>query len=819
MKRNGHSNRLEASQVPSRSQTVPAAPSISRSHQRIRSLDTARLAVVCLLGAAVVQGEADREDINLANDFMEVRILPGQGGAVSSLVVKPNGKEMIGKPTVTESLMLPAGARLSLAELAFDTQETRSDDLCKLSAMLPPNPQIGVRAGLHEAHQHYPEYDFTRIRLEKTYELDGGVAGLSVTYTFTNTGDEPIKICPAFTRNFLSEAKSRGLVVSSRDGPLPVQAKHPLYPSYFHRNQGTAYTGSQAWIGFGSTGSRQRLLNAFDPRHTSAIRVMSNVPECVGTRIELRPGKSFTTRTWILLTDIPLRTIGGVGDGIVGAVDLSPPVRFTEADVLKGRLEDPEKIFSDGDGEPEIDDLDLEDTEGVVPKEMATKKGYLKDKSIEVKLALSAAASSAIRVKAHARPLPAGGSVPLGTEDINLRAATRGSVSFDFVPSSVGTWIASFEILKDGDLAGTVERPVEVQGPSGFFLPGAPQDRIGEVFRDWGKFDPFDIHTRPTLDVQVPHTKYAKPYARGTVRAAVVIPWQVGREVVELVQRIDLDMQCVFIGSHGFIWEQKLMPGRRRRAPNDEVHAIKDALNAAPQVIALIGTPLKWFPQDVEDGIVRQVRAGAGLVFCPAWEAPESVQKLIDGAKERLPWPGGGCKVAKLGKGRICFFEASPMEISYRPQMATSELRLEQFSRALVWAAKLEPQVTLRAKTKKLAIQNTASRGRKLEVEVSNGSEGAFSGTLELVARQDRKADFGAAYGKSYCLGVMLSMPYALLEDVDSVTEKVALEKGESKTIAIDIPQVRAGTYRLYPILKDAGGRTVDSSLSHQLCW
>ena len=741
---------------------------------------------------------------------MKVRILPGQGGAIGSLIVKSDGKELVGKPTVTESLVLPAGARLSLGELPFESEEIRPGASCKLSAMLPPNPQIGVRAGMHEAHQYYPEYDFTRVRLEKTYELAGGVAGLSVSYTFTNTGDEPVKICPAFTRNFRSEAKSRGLVVSSRDGPLPVEHKHPLYASYFDRNQGTAYTGAQAWIGFEPAGTGQRLLNRFDPRHTSAIRVLSDVPECVGTRVELDPGKSFTTRTWILLTDIPLRSLGGVGDGLVGAVELSPPTKLTKAEVLEGRLENPEKIFGGGDEEPEIDDLDLEDTEGVVPKEMATKKGYLKGKKVELKLALTSAENSSLQVTGHARPLPEGESVALGTKGVSLRAGTRNSVSFDFVPSSVGTWLTSFEILKDGKLLGAVERPVEVQGPSGFVLPRAPQDRAGELFRDWGKFDPFDIHPQPTLEVQVPHTRYAKPYARGKVRAAVVIPWQIGREVVELAQRIDLDLQCVFIGSHGFIWEQKLMPGRRRRAPNDEVHAMKDALNAAPQVIALIGTPLKWFPQDVEDEIVRQVRAGAGLVLCPAWEAPESIRTLIEGAKERLPYPGEGCATATLGKGRVCFFEASGMEISYRPQMATSELRLEQFSRALLWAARMEPRVTLQTKPKKLALENTSPEALKVDVELSNRSEGDFAGTLELVARQDRATDFASVYGKSYCLGVMLSMPYALLEDVASVGKKVALQKGDSKTVSIDVPVVRAGTYRLYTILKDADGRTAD---------
>ena len=769
------------------------------------------LGVVILSLTSMVEEAHAGTTITLANEFLTVRVIPGEGAALDSLVLKQTGRELAGEPTVTESLALAAGARLPLSELEFALKGKPTTSRCVLEAVLPENPQRGIRAGLHDTHQHFPQDDFTKVRLEKTYELEEGARGIRVTYCFTNTGDEPVAICPAYARNFLVRDKRRGVTVSSRDGPLPLQPKHPLYTSYFPRGRGgPVYTGSQAWIAFSRPGRKSILLNIFEPRHTSAFSVTPGSAEAVGTRIRLAAGESFRTRTWIVPLALPVQAIEGVGDGIVGSVQLSPPVKLSKADVLEGRLEDPEKIFDTSpDADLDLEDDTLEGMEKVVPKEMAAKKGYLRNKPVAATLTLTAVEALAVRVVATVRQNPGGAPLDLGEKRLSLESGTARSAKFSFVPDSVGTWILSIGLHEGEKFLGKVEKPVEVQGPSGFHLPPPPTDRAGEAYTDWGKFDPFDIHPQPTLDVQVPHVKYAKPYSRGKVRTAVVIPWQIGREAVELAQRVDLEMQCVFVGSHGFTWEQKLMPGKRSRAPIDETHAMKDALNQRPQVLIVIGTPLSWFGTDVQEEVVRQVRAGTGLVLCPAQEVPEPIQKLQGAASESVPFPGPGCVTAALGKGRICFVEARGIAASYQPQMATSELRLEQFSRAVLWAAQMEPQVGLEVKPSQLKLDNAAALGT-VDVQLKNESGDAFKGSLELKARQDRAKDYPSVYGRSYCLGVMLSRPYSLLEDVASTTKAVALAPGEAKRVTLEIPRVRAGTYRMYTILKDAEGRTAN---------
>ena len=46
-----------------------------------------------------------------------------------------------------------------------------------------------------------------------------------------------------------------------------------------------------------------------------------------------------------------------------------------------------------------------------------------------------------------------------------------------------------------------------------------------------------------TMDVETPHTKWAKPWIKGSIRALIIAPRYAQRDTVELAQRMDLDFE------------------------------------------------------------------------------------------------------------------------------------------------------------------------------------------------------------------------------------------------------------------------------------
>jgi len=762
---------------------------------------------LCQAARPAISDPADAALV-LENEALKALISPAKGGALVSLVLKGPDRELAGGPTVTESLLLPGGARVALRSLAFEVVGRPTAARCVLRARLPDNPQRNARTHPYTRYPYYPDEDFTGVVLEKSYHLPRGTHGLRVEYAFTNTGRKPVVLCPAYERDFLSGVRGRQVIVSGRERPIMLGGDDPLVRAYFRSRSRTMETGADAWVAYAS-GRDVRLLNVFPPECVGAIRWAPLQRrgrarcEFVGMRIVLKPGEVVRVSSWIQPFQGDPTEVAGAEGGIIGRIALSPPVDLTAAEVVEGRFEDVTRFV-------DVEEIDLGPTPGgVAPATPASKKGYRKGSKVLVRITLTSALARKATLTAYAARLPTGVPQRLGAKAVRLEAGAPQEVRLGFVPKDVGTWRVDIEVTEGDRRLCVLRRAVEVQGPSGFMLTSPPPGRRGEVFREWGRFDPFSIHRKPGLEVQVPHVEYARPYHRGKVRAALVVPWQLGREAVEILQRMDLEADVVYTGGHGFIWEQRLVHGKLRRAPIDEVNALKEALNGAPQVIMLIGTPASWFGEDVVAEIVRQVRTGTGLVLAPMQGFPDFFAALEKDAQERPIWPGEGSRVAHLGKGRLCFVPAPGSHRSYRPQVATSELRLEQFCRAVLWAARMEPRVRLDVRPRRLAFDNLGP-AKSVTVLLHNDSGDALNGTLELIARQERARDFPSVYGRAYSVGVLLSMPYCLLEDVYTARREIALAAGAERRVTLNLPPLRAGTYRVFVVLRDGEDRVVN---------
>ena len=211
--------------------------------------------------------------------------------------------------------------------------------------------------------------------------------------------------------------------------------------------------------------------------------------------------------------------------------------------------------------------------------------------------------------------------------------------------------------------------------------------------------------------VETPHTKWATPYARGTVRALFVsgkapspnvLPL---RRVIEVMQRFDIEGKAVLVtagkedqrfieadpgesgvygGEHG---EQRLM---RLLASRVDTYVV-------------LGEIMGFVPAKARTTLLENVKKGAGLfVF------GELDQRMLAGAEpvETVPslLAGLNVDVLTLGKGRVVLFKQMNMGINAglpsREQSIFAfdfwrDPNFERHGRAMLWTAGREPDLEL----------------------------------------------------------------------------------------------------------------------------
>ena len=140
----------------------------------------------------------------------------------------------------------------------------------------------------------------------------------------------------------------------------------------------------------------------------------------------------------------------------------------------------------------------------------------------------------------------------------------------------------------------------------------------------WPRFaTPGDVHhiNTPTREIETPHLKAAMPYAGGRIKVLFIMPRPGVRPAIEVCQRFDVDERYALIYSGS-----KLDNTDNRDfvtyAPGLEKELVLAALTAGlewkPDVICLHAMSWGTLPANVREEILKQVKAGAGLV---GWQA------------------------------------------------------------------------------------------------------------------------------------------------------------------------------------------------------
>ena len=124
------------------------------------------------------------------------------------------------------------------------------------------------------------------------------------------------------------------------------------------------------------------------------------------------------------------------------------------------------------------------------------------------------------------------------------------------------------------------------------------------------------------MTVETPHTKWAKPYSGGKMKALFIPNIPFGREVIEMAQRFDIDYETVTIdrnwdtnkwglGEHydlrAAIWDFDIVFGNLENAVCDD----------ADYDVLIIPGINGWgfFPEKAKQAILKRVEAGAGLII------------------------------------------------------------------------------------------------------------------------------------------------------------------------------------------------------------
>jgi hypothetical protein len=131
-----------------------------------------------------------------------------------------------------------------------------------------------------------------------------------------------------------------------------------------------------------------------------------------------------------------------------------------------------------------------------------------------------------------------------------------------------------------------------------------------------------DYLNKVTTKLQTPHMKWAKPYARGKLKALFVVPRTVApREIVELWQRFDVEFETFTIAHSGLLSFESdagaapydlAVEGTSIEEKTDE---IVSKLNRDYDAFVFANASFDVLPKEAQYKILRRVADGAGLLF------------------------------------------------------------------------------------------------------------------------------------------------------------------------------------------------------------
>lgn len=208
------------------------------------------------------------------------------------------------------------------------------------------------------------------------------------------------------------------------------------------------------------------------------------------------------------------------------------------------------------------------------------------------------------------RPLPTGDWKDLGKLEMPAGKPAEQQIKLDNL--TAGAYVLNVQVQRGGKTIDDFERPFSVGGAQIAYQRKPVEERIGQGPEEAPSLPRHDLSDQ----VVTPHVAWANPLPGGPIKAIVLCDDFVAREVIELKQRLQLDL--TYVKFRTTFWDEDLYCGDRSISTPDQANKrLQDALKASKYDLLII-SGFNWnshFKPETQQAIMAQVKAGAGLIL------------------------------------------------------------------------------------------------------------------------------------------------------------------------------------------------------------
>jgi hypothetical protein len=210
------------------------------------------------------------------------------------------------------------------------------------------------------------------------------------------------------------------------------------------------------------------------------------------------------------------------------------------------------------------------------------------------------------------------------TRDLSGAPGTPVAVAASFTPASAGLYAIRLQVTDAKMLLVEAEKPLTVGQSEEKYVLTPESERLGDPTDRFGKlaYKSVDVEVPWTSKVVTPHVAWAKPYAKGKLKALILMHADNSREVAELAQRFDLEFDAPLIdfGTPSYVGDAygKINPD----ILNDLLK--KYLKKSGYDVIVVSGLNFKALDQELPGLFRAQVEKGVGVVYIAPGNFPEN---------------------------------------------------------------------------------------------------------------------------------------------------------------------------------------------------
>ncbi|MGA2617967.1 MAG: beta-galactosidase [Thermoguttaceae bacterium] len=519
-----------------------------------RDEDMQKYALAGWFVLAASAAPAAQEPVVVENEFVRMEFCPAEGGVCKRMLYKPAGKELV-------SDYSDAGYGL-FRDCFWSPTERNYADVVYRQEVTKTVGSVAIHLWGRGAGGIY---SFTEVH--KTITLANGSPLIRAEYEIKNTVDSMTDgDYGLWVHNFLGVIGGKNqYFIPTTQGILEVcndPNERPRNPELWIRNPAR---GWMAGVGEG----RHGLAWAVDYRHLNLFYQFLGlaVPTCEWryNRIPVPCGQSLKTEV-TLMPFTGLERVDGFFGGVAGSIIL------------------PAQVAPGAKALPRVE--------------------------------LVAAGKRELTLRFRSRLLPTTAWTLWGSQDVELGNAVAQSVAWPqemLIPT--GTTVIGCEIVESGQPIGSIERPLVAGAPSGVYALAPECAQVGSK-EPPAAAEPGLPEHKLSLEVASPHVPWAKPYARGPLKALILTDCGRQREIVELMERFDLEVETekLFYDTEGGYFNE--VGERSARTPQQAQARLKKKLHEPLDVIMIAG--LHWaktFDDETRNLILDKAKAGTGLVY------------------------------------------------------------------------------------------------------------------------------------------------------------------------------------------------------------